>query len=77
MTCTYHGWAVRYGLPPYGDPRCSYCGHRLPVNGTPPVESRKRPMRTWIPELRARREARGVIERFLTTQEYQDMMEGK
>jgi hypothetical protein len=47
------------GLPPYGETRCTICGHRQPdSDGFPPVASRMRPIRTWIPELRSRRKAK-------------------
>lgn len=40
--------------------RCRGCGHRLTVNGIPPVESRRMPPWTWHLELIDRRRARGM-----------------
>lgn len=38
--------------------RCSFCGHRLTVNGVPPIETRKKPVWCWLPELIDRQRAR-------------------
>jgi hypothetical protein len=46
-----------------GPPRCSACGHRVPVPApggglVPLVPTRQLPVRAWLPELAARRRAR-------------------
>jgi hypothetical protein len=41
-------------------PRCTDCGHRQPVNGVPPRQTRELPPWRWLPELRDRRRARLV-----------------
>lgn len=73
--CHNHGWAQVWFLPPRGEPRCAFCGHRLPINGVPPRETRKYPLRTWIPELLARRRAIRSTDRwFPTVEEWETMM---
>lgn len=39
--------------------RCAICGHRLPTNGIPVIETRKLPMRVWPSEVRDR--ARAIL----------------
>jgi len=51
-----HGPAVVIG----SEPRCTGCGHRLTVNGRPPVQTRELPASTWPAELIGRRRARLV-----------------
>ena len=51
-----HGPAVLI----HGKPRCSGCGHRQPVNGVPPRQTREQPPATWLAELLDRYRARLV-----------------
>lgn len=60
MTDCCHAPLV-HALPPRGEPRCAYCGHRQPVDGMPPVESRRLPPLTWPGELLGRALARAAF----------------
>lgn len=77
MKCLYHGWVIVPDLPPFGDNRCWYCGHRVPNNGVPPRETRTFHIKYWFPELRSRRQARfSPVTEVLTPVEHDRMMFG-
>jgi hypothetical protein len=50
--CARHVW----GKPP----RCTGCGHRVPLGSYQPRQTRSQPPWTWIPELYGRGRARRV-----------------
>lgn len=76
MSCIRHGRAVVRGLPPRWDTRCGFCGHRLPVGGIPPKQTRDMRMRHWLPELVSRYVARHAAWEILTEAQWSYMMFG-
>lgn len=78
MSCARHGRAIVRGLPPYPfTDRCWYCGHRLPVRGVLPRQTREMHVKLWPVEIVSRFRAKVSINpRFLTFDKYERMMYG-